>query len=185
MLPSDDLADGADEGVPAAALLGQRLLAFACDLVDAAAPFARLFRPAPLNPAALLQLVEQRIQGRGVKRDRATGSLLDQRGDVIAVPRAHFDERQDEKFSAALFELARVFDESHVWESYISGPGGDLQVAAAGRPSGLWFVTGDDRVIRMRRGRVDADEARAFQDRRQLSGGELLSLRRQQHQQRK
>src|SRR5688572_6993813 len=116
MLASDDLADGADERVPAAAPLCQRFLSFARDLVDASAPFARLLRPAPLDPAALLQLVEQRIERGGVKRDRPTRPLLDQRRDVIAVARAHFDQRQDEEFGAALFELARAFQESHVWE---------------------------------------------------------------------
>src|SRR5688572_29644510 len=120
MLASDDLADGADERVPAAAVLGERLLSCRGDPVDAAAPLARLLRPAALNPAALLQLVEQRIERGGVKRDCAARSLLDQGGDVVAVPRAHFDERQDEEFGAPLLELACAFQQSHVWESYTS-----------------------------------------------------------------
>src|SRR5687767_12688528 len=90
MFASDHLADGADERVPAAALLGERLLALARDPVDAAPPFARLLGPAPFDPAALLQLVEQRIERGGMKRDRAARSLLDQAGDVIAMPRPHF-----------------------------------------------------------------------------------------------
>jgi AraC-like DNA-binding protein len=55
-----------------------------------------------------------------VERHRATRTLLDQLRDIVAVPRAHFDERQDEVFGAAFLELARAAKNSHIWESYTS-----------------------------------------------------------------
>src|SRR5262245_3832891 len=111
MVAPGDLVDGADELFPATPLRRENAPALARQLVQAAASLPRLFRPAALNPAALLEPVEQRIERRGVKPDIAVRALLDQAGDVIAVPGPRLDQRQDQQLRTALLQLAAAMEE--------------------------------------------------------------------------
>src|SRR5437870_13552234 len=106
MLESGDAIDSADELAPAVALLGEDGGASRRELVVAAAALARLLDPAPLNPAALLEAVEQRIQRRDAEAEHAARARLDQLAQLVAVARLRFDERQDEQLGAALLQLA-------------------------------------------------------------------------------
>jgi hypothetical protein len=48
--------------------------------------------------------------------DSAARSLLNELRDIVAVPRPHFDERQDEKLGAPFFQLASGANDSHIWD---------------------------------------------------------------------
>src|SRR5262245_52517616 len=81
---SDNSIDGRDEGVPAAALLGENPPAGGGQAIAAPAAFAGSLDPAALNPAALLEPVEQGIERRDVEADGPARSLLDELGDVVS-----------------------------------------------------------------------------------------------------
>src|SRR5262245_18279553 len=102
---SHNPVDGGDEGLPAAALLGQDAAARRREAITAAAALVRPFDPAALNPAALLEAVEQRIQRRNIEAHRSPGSALDELRDVVAVSRAGLHERQDQQLGAAFFHF--------------------------------------------------------------------------------
>jgi hypothetical protein len=67
MLASNHLGDGSNESIPAITLLREHFSAVARQLVDASAPLACLFDPAPFDPAALFELIEEGIKGCRVK----------------------------------------------------------------------------------------------------------------------
>src|SRR5687767_831456 len=104
MFASNHLADRTYEGFPSTPLLGQHFAPVAGEFVHAPPPLAGLLGPAPLDPSALFELIEERIERRGVEGHRSARSLLDQLGDVVAVPRTDLDERQDEELGAPLFQ---------------------------------------------------------------------------------
>ena len=80
MFVSSDAAHGLDECCPRLALLGQYAAPFPGHLVEPAAPLAGLLDPGALDPSALLEAIEQRIERIDVERqlppDRAWISLL-------------------------------------------------------------------------------------------------------------
>src|SRR5688500_7481464 len=92
------------------------------DPVEPSAALASLFYPAALDETAVLETVEQGIQRRDVKFQYTPRPLVDQLGDLVAMPRALFDERQHEQFGAALLEI-RPHDVSwcHMYDHYICG----------------------------------------------------------------
>src|SRR5687768_18584813 len=59
---SCDPAHGLDESGPRLLLLRQHATAFGGDFVKAAAPLVGFFDPRPLDPAAFLEAIEQRIK---------------------------------------------------------------------------------------------------------------------------
>ena len=83
-----------DEVLPAAALRGEDLAPDRRQPVVAAAALAGLLDPLPLDPAALLEAVEERVERGDVVAQRAAGARLDQLADLVAVPgRASTSER--------------------------------------------------------------------------------------------
>src|ERR1043165_8092077 len=102
-----DAIDRLDKPPPGGPPRRKSVLARRSQPVITPTPLACLLHPAPLNPAALLQTVQQRVERRDVEAERAARTLLDQTADVVAVPRALLDQRQNQKLRAPLLQLAR------------------------------------------------------------------------------
>src|SRR5262245_60987216 len=71
-----EIANQLEELLPFLALRGEHVAPRRGDRVVAAAPLARLFDPAALNPFPFLELVESRVERREVEGERAAGSFL-------------------------------------------------------------------------------------------------------------
>src|SRR6188768_605462 len=97
MLVSGDTADGIDEGVPGLALAGEHLAALGRHLIEAPAPFAGFLDPGALNPAALFEAIEQRIERINVEDELAARARLDQLAELVAVAGPGFEKRKDEE----------------------------------------------------------------------------------------
>src|SRR5262245_42603042 len=107
------------ERLPVIALPGEHAPAFGGEAVEAAAPLAGLLGPPALQPAALLEPVEQGIERRDVELEAAAGALLDQLADLVAVAGARLDHRQDDQLRGALFQLAIEHPAVNSSHSYI------------------------------------------------------------------
>jgi hypothetical protein len=70
MINPSDQGHGLDEGAPGLALPGEHATALSCQTVEAAPPLACLLYPAPLQPAAFLEPVQQRIKRGDVNFNR-------------------------------------------------------------------------------------------------------------------
>src|SRR5689334_22860456 len=77
MFDTRDAVDRLDELPPAVALGGQHLFPFGRQAVVTAAALAGVLHPAALNPAALLQAVEQGVERGDVETQTAARALLD------------------------------------------------------------------------------------------------------------
>ena len=80
-------------------------VAFLRQAVVPAAALAGFFDPASVDPAALLQAVQQRIERCDAEFHRAGGAVLDQLADVVPVAGLVLDERKDHQLRAAFFQL--------------------------------------------------------------------------------
>src|SRR6516225_9152528 len=81
--------------LPATPLRGQNLTSRRGQAVVATPPLPHLFHPSALNPAALLQAIEQRIERGHMKAQRASGALFNQFTDLVAMPRPSLHEREN------------------------------------------------------------------------------------------
>src|SRR5262249_47802392 len=115
--------DRANELAPGAALRGEDGGARRRETVVASPALAGLFDPPPLNPAAFLEAVEERIERGDAKRDDAARADLDQLAQVVAMPRLVLDERQDQQLGAALLQLAVEDPRFHILHSDIFAKG--------------------------------------------------------------
>src|SRR5262249_37153405 len=102
IFPSGDAGDGGHERLPGAAVAGEDLLSLGGELVEAAAPLARLLDPLSLQPAALLQAVEERVQRRDVELHHAAGQGVDEPRQLVAVTRPRLEQREDHELGAPL-----------------------------------------------------------------------------------
>src|SRR5262245_19848894 len=98
--------DGRHEGLPGAALRREHPSAFEGQPVVAPPALPRLLDPPALDPAALLEPVEQRIERRDVEAQRAVRARLDQLADVVAVPGPRLEQREDHQLGAPLLQFA-------------------------------------------------------------------------------
>src|SRR5690606_26768219 len=101
-----DEAHRVDEARPGFALAREYAATFRGQRIEAAAPLAGLLDPAALQPAALLQPIQQRVQRSDVKADAARGAVLDQLADLVAVSCACLDDRKDDQLRRALLAFA-------------------------------------------------------------------------------
>src|SRR5450759_852300 len=82
---SGDSVDGLHEGLPALPLGSQDFPSLRGQPVIAPPALAALLHPSALNPAALLQAIQQRVERCRVKTERALRSLFDQLADLVAM----------------------------------------------------------------------------------------------------
>src|SRR5262245_53655106 len=112
-LSSDDAASGGeahaghltqrlDESPPVGTLLGQHFPSRFGDPVVAPPALAGFLDPSPLDPPALLHAIERGVERGQREAEIATGSLLDQLRNLVAVMPVVFDDRENEDFGAAL-----------------------------------------------------------------------------------
>src|SRR5687767_10967297 len=106
MFASGDTAHGLHERRPRFPLLGKYPAPFSRHLVEPAAPLAGLFDPGALEPSALLEAIEQRIERIDVERQLAVGPCVDQLTQLVAVPGPRVEQRQDEQLRGASLQLA-------------------------------------------------------------------------------
>src|SRR5688572_2477455 len=112
-----DAMDTGHELRPRAALLLQHLLALGGHPVVAPAALPCLLDPAALNPAAMLESIEQRIERRRLEPHGAARTRLDQLRQLVPVQRAPREQREDEELGAPLLQLGVVL---HGAVQYIS-----------------------------------------------------------------
>ena len=106
MFASRDQPDGLDELVPGLALSRQHTLTCRRQPIEAAPALARLLDPRPLDPAALFEAIEQRIERVEVEHQPPARLRLDELAEFIAVPGSGYQHRQEEQFGGALFQFA-------------------------------------------------------------------------------
>src|SRR5262245_49783341 len=96
MIAPRDEPHGVDEGLPRLSLPGEHATTFRRQLIEAAPALAGLLDPLALEPSALLEAVEEWIQGREVEFQLSGRACLDQLAELVAVPGAPLDDRQDD-----------------------------------------------------------------------------------------
>src|SRR5688572_10939266 len=87
-------------------LQGKHAAPLSGDVVEAAAPLVGLFDPGALDPSTLLEAIEQGIEGINVECQLATRPRVNQPAQVVAVPGARVEQREDEQFSRSALQLA-------------------------------------------------------------------------------
>src|SRR6185295_10955172 len=99
------VVDGGDVGLPRRALLRQHAPALTREPVETALALARLLDPTALEPPAVLEPEQRRVQ-RGQREGQPPARPgLDELADLVAVPGSGLDERQDQHLDAALLEF--------------------------------------------------------------------------------
>jgi hypothetical protein len=106
MFASCDKSDGLDELVPRLALSRQYPLAGRRQPIEAEPALARLLDPCPFDPRALLEAIEQWIEGVEVEHQPPAGFHLGQFAELIAVTGSGFEHGQQEQFGRAFLQLA-------------------------------------------------------------------------------
>src|SRR5262249_38037903 len=106
MVASRHAADSVDERGPRLPLLGEAAPPVGSHPVEAAAPRAGLLDPGALDPAALLEAIEQRVEGIDVERQLAEGPRVNQLAQLVAVPGSRVEQREDEQFGGAFLQFA-------------------------------------------------------------------------------
>src|SRR3954470_13509933 len=103
--PRDQL-NRLDELAPVITLRGEHLAPFCRQAIKAPAALAGLLDPSSRDPAALLQPAEQWVERGHLELQPPAGSLVDQLADLVAMPRASLDQREDQQLGAAFLHLA-------------------------------------------------------------------------------
>src|SRR5215831_17978387 len=101
----------ADELAPRSALLDQLFAAGGGQLVVTAAALAGFFHPAAFDQALALETVEHRVQRGDVKLEAAFGLGLDALGELVPVPRAPFEQGEQDHARAAFLNIRGC----HMW----------------------------------------------------------------------
>src|SRR5262245_3548029 len=126
MVNSGDEAHRGHERLPGVPLTGEDTASLRREPIESAAALAGFFHPAPLQPAALFEAIQQRIQRRDMEFQLAAGLAFDQPADLVAMPRALLDNRQDDQLRRPLFQLAIQHPpvnscHSHIWYRQATG----------------------------------------------------------------
>src|SRR5262245_45041885 len=106
MFASRDAPYGFHECSPRFLLLSKHAPPFGGDLVEAAAPLVGLLHPGALDPSALLQAIQQGVEGIDVELQLAAGTRVDQLAQVITVPGPRVEQGEDEQFGGSPLQLA-------------------------------------------------------------------------------
>jgi hypothetical protein len=105
--------------VPAGPLLEQHFLPLRREPVIAPATLAALLNPFAVDPSATLHAIEHRIERCDVEPEDATGAVVDEFRDFVAVPCPLFEHGQDHEISAAALQFGM---RRHIWPHTISDP---------------------------------------------------------------
>src|SRR6266571_7737197 len=105
-LGSGDPVDRPDEVPPFVTLRGKHLPAVGGQPVVASPPLSGFLDPAAIDPAALLQPVEEGIERGDVEAQRALGARLDEFVDFVAVPVSFLDQGENQQLGTALLQFA-------------------------------------------------------------------------------
>ena len=97
---------GLHECFPGLPLLGQDTAPLRRHFVQPATAFVGLLDPGALDPAALLEAIEQGVEGIDVKLQLAARPCLDQFAQVVPVPGSRVEQREDQQFRRSAFQLA-------------------------------------------------------------------------------
>ena len=92
---SDDVVDRGHVGFPRLPLPGQDAPAFGREPVEAAFALAGFLDPSSLDPSAVLEPQQRRIEGRQREVQPPARPRLDELADLVAVPRPPFEQRED------------------------------------------------------------------------------------------
>src|SRR3954467_3173314 len=101
VLAAGDLGQRGDEAAPVGALLDEHAPPRVGNPVVAAAALAGLFHPPALDPAAIFEAIERRVERGERELQAAAGPLLDQLGDLVAVMALVFDDGENHDLGAA------------------------------------------------------------------------------------
>src|SRR5262249_30850989 len=134
-----DLAERGDEAAPVGALLRQDPPAGLGDAVVTPAALTGLLDAAALDPPAILEPVQRRIQR--CERDALTpgGPLLDQFRDLVPVMAFLLHDGQDDELRAAFLGFVNGSPNRHVQPSYMMD--GYISHALTG-PAAEWLALG-------------------------------------------
>src|SRR5262245_4306346 len=113
MLDSREFTNELEELSPLFPLGGEDRAAFGRDLVVAAAALAGFLDPSALDPLALFQLVERRVQRGEVEGQRTARSGFDQLRQLVPVPRLVLEKREGHELGGAFFCFADCAGEFH------------------------------------------------------------------------
>src|SRR5262245_48946049 len=117
MVVSRDQRHCAHEALPGFSLAREHSAAFGRQRVEAATALPGFLDPLALQPAALLEPIQQRIQRCDMKLQLAARARLDELADLVAVTRPGLEDREDDQLRRTLLELAiQTFDR---WHSHI------------------------------------------------------------------
>src|SRR2546422_64782 len=106
MFASGHSPHGLHERRPGLLLLCQHAFPISRQLVEAAAPLVWLFDPGTLDPSALLEAVEQGIEGIDVECELTAGPRVDQLPEIIAVARPSLEDGEDQQLRRSSLQLA-------------------------------------------------------------------------------
>src|SRR5687767_8930391 len=85
-------------------------------------PLPGLLHPTAFDQAFRFESIERWVERGDMKHDRAVGSLVDLLADVVAVPLAFIEQREDEQFRTAALQLPLQHRGAHILAGTISRP---------------------------------------------------------------
>src|SRR5688572_3297148 len=112
-----DPTHGLVERLPAASLAAEECAPATRQTVVPTTALPSLFGPPALDQPPFLQAVQQRIQRRHTKVERARRARVDEFRDLVAVPRAVFEQRQNQQLGRALLPFTIVVVSAHTLDS--------------------------------------------------------------------
>src|SRR4051812_16867035 len=113
LFESGDAGERLEEVFPDASLAAKGPAAGDRDAVIAPAPLAGLLDPASFEQPFLFHSIQRRVGGGDGEADRAARPLIDPAREVVSVPLAFGQQRQDQQLGAAPLQLARKRIDAH------------------------------------------------------------------------
>src|SRR5262245_52480307 len=143
MVDPGDEAHGVNERLPGIALARQHPVPLGGQAVEPAPPLSRFLDPPAVQPAALLQSIQERVERRDVELELPGGLGLDLLADLVSMTGARFDDREDDQLRRALLQFAvehPLIDSCH---SYICYSQSQARVNREGPERGLGVLAKD------------------------------------------
>src|SRR5687767_7751621 len=103
--PRDEI-HGVHKRFPRDALPGEHAPSFGRQTVEAPSPLSYFLDPTSLQPSALFQSIQKRIQRRDVELQLPARARLDELADLVSVTWTRFKDRENDELCRSLFQLA-------------------------------------------------------------------------------